>query len=142
MKSSLSLVTLGTRDLARSRAFYRTLGWQESPASKEAIAFFQLGALALALYDREALAEDAGVAAEGSGFGGITLAHNVASEAEVAPLLAEAVAAGGSLKQPAEKVFWGGVRGYFADPDGHLWEVCWNPFWPLTAQGHVVLPAP
>ncbi len=95
------------------------------------IAFFDLGAVRLALYPRAALAEDAGIPAEGSGFSGITLAHNVRSKTEVAPLLAQAGAAGGTIIKPAQDVFWGGHSGYFADPDGHLWEVAWNPFFKI-----------
>ena len=92
--------------------------------------------------DREGLADDVGVSAEGSGFSGFTLAHNVGDEAEVDRVLAEAVEAGGTLVKPAQKVFWGGYSGYFADPDGHLWEVAHNPFFPLDADGRVQLPPP
>lgn len=92
-----------------------------------------------ALFQREALAEDANVPAAGSGFAGFTLAHNVASEAAVLALLDEAVAAGATLVRPADKVFWGGFRGYFADPDGFLWEVCYNPFVTLAADGSLRL---
>ena len=140
MKQTISFITLGVADLARSRAFYKALGWQESSASQEAIAFFQAGSVAFALFQREALAEDANVAATGSGFSGFTLAHNVASEAAVLTLLDEAVAAGAKLVRPADKVFWGGFRGYFADPDGFLWEVCFNPFIALDADGFICLP--
>ena len=140
MKQSISFITLGVADLARSRAFYRALGWQESAGSQESVAFFQAGTVAFALFGREALAEDANVAPTGSGFPGFTLAHNVASEAAVVSTLEEAVAAGATLVRPASKVFWGGFRGYFADPDGFLWEVCYNPFFPLDEQGFVQLP--
>lgn len=140
MKQTISFITLGVADLPRSRAFYRALGWQESPSSQEAIAFFQVGSVAFGLFQREALAEDAAVSPEGSGFGGFTLAHNVPSEAAVVSTLEEAVAAGATLVRPADKVFWGGFRGYFADPDGFLWEVCFNPFFPLDAEGFVSLP--
>ncbi len=140
MKQTLSFITLGVTDLARSRAFYRALGWKESSASKEEIAFFKAGSVVFGLFQREALADDANVASAGSGFQGFTMAHNVPSEADVARTLDEAVAAGATLVRPGEKVFWGGFRGYFADPDGFLWEVCWNPFFPLDEQGHVHLP--
>jgi catechol 2,3-dioxygenase-like lactoylglutathione lyase family enzyme len=140
MKQSISFITLGVSNLARSRAFYKALGWRESSASQEAIAFFQAGTVAFALFQREALAEDAAVSSAGSGFPGFSLAHNVASEAAVIATLDEAVAAGASLVRPADKVFWGGFRGYFADPDGFLWEVCCNPFMPLDADGFVKLP--
>ena len=140
MKQIISFITLGVGDLARSRAFYRALGWQESAGSQESVAFFQAGTVAFALFGREALAEDADVPATGSGFPGFALAHNVPSEAAVVATLAEAVAAGGRLVRPADKVFWGGFRGYFADPDGFLWEVCYNPSFQLDEAGHVQLP--
>jgi catechol 2,3-dioxygenase-like lactoylglutathione lyase family enzyme len=141
MRQTLSFITLGVADLARSRAFYRALGWQESSGSQEAIAFFQAGSVVFGLFQREALAEDANVAPAGSGFPGFTLAHNVESEAAVLATLDEAVSVGATLARPGEKVFWGGFRGYFADPDGFLWEVCYNPFFPLDAEGRVQLPA-
>lgn len=140
MKQTISFITLGVADLARSRAFYQALGWRESTASQEAIAFYQAGSVAFALFQRQALAEDAAVSPVGSGFPGFTLAHNVPSEAAVLATLAEAVAAGATLVRPADKVFWGGFRGYFADPDGFLWEVCCNPFIPLDADGFIQLP--
>ena len=140
MKQAISFVTLGVGDLARSRQFYAALGWKESSSSNADIAFFQAGSVAFALFQREALAEDANVAAQGSGFSGFTLAHNVESEEAVVNTIAEAVAAGATLVRPADKVFWGGFRGYFSDPDGFLWEVCWNPFVTLDSEGHVQLP--
>lgn len=140
MRQTISFITLGVTDLARSRAFYAALGWQESSASQQGIAFFNAGSVVFGLFQRAALAEDANVSAAGSGFPGFTLAHNVATEAAVDTLLAEAVAAGARLVRHADKVFWGGYRGYFADPDGFLWEVCWNPFFPLDERGHIELP--
>jgi len=140
MKQTISFITLGVVDLAISRAFYGRLGWRESPASQEGIAFYQAGSVAFALFQREALAEDANVPAVGDGFPGFTLAHNVESEAAVLALLDAAVAAGACLVRPADKVFWGGFRGYFSDPDGFLWEVCHNPFIALDAEGHISLP--
>ncbi len=140
MKQAISFVTLGVGDLARSRRFYAALGWKESSSSNADIAFFQAGSVAFALFQREALAEDANVTAQGNGFSGFTLAHNVESEDAVVSTLAEAVAVGATLVRPADKVFWGGFRGYFADPDGFLWEVCWNPFVTLDSEGHVQLP--
>lgn len=140
MEQSISFITLGVGDLARSRAFYKALGWTESSASKAEIAFFKAGSVVFALFQRDALAEDANVPSAGSGFQGFTLAHNVESEAAVSKTLEHAVAAGARLARPGEKVFWGGFRGYFADPDGFLWEVCCNPFFPLDAQGRVQLP--
>lgn len=141
MRQNISFITLGVTDLARSRAFYAALGWRESSGSQAEVAFFDAGGIVFALFGRAALAGDAGVPAAGSGFPGFALAHNVASADAVDHLLAEAVAVGARLVRPAGKVFWGGYRGYFADPDGFLWEVCWNPFFPLDEQGCVSLPA-
>lgn len=140
MKQAISVVTLGVSDLRRSRAFYEQMGWKASPASQAEIAFFNAGGLVFALFKNSALADDAGVSADGSGFTGFTLAHNVASKETVAEVLKEAVAAGGTLIKAGEDVFWGGHRGYFADPDGYLWEVAWNPLWPLDEDGHLQLP--
>lgn len=124
------MLTLGVRDLEKSTRFYEQgLGFprMESPPQ---VAFFTLNGSWLGLYGREVLAEDAGVSPQGSGFAGITIAHNVASEAAVDELMEQAVSAGAKLVKPAQKVFWGGYSGYFADPDGYLWEVAHNPlFW-------------
>jgi uncharacterized protein len=142
MQPRLTIVTLGVADIARARAFYGKLGFKASAASNEHVVFHQAGGVVLALFGRAALAADAGVADSGPGFSGVTLAHNVASPAEVDATLAEAVAAGARLVKAAETVFWGGYSGYFADPDGHLWEVAHNPFFPLDAQGRLELPEP
>jgi catechol 2,3-dioxygenase-like lactoylglutathione lyase family enzyme len=134
MKPKIGLVTLGVRDLARSVAFYRDgLGWP-APNYKpgDEVAFFPLEGTWLGLFGRADLAKDAGVSAEGSGFSGITLAHNEPSKAEVDQAFAEALAAGATSVTAPEDVFWGGYRGYFADPDGHLWEIAWNPQMDLT----------
>jgi hypothetical protein len=122
------MITLGVADLERSIRFYRDglgLPQMESPPS---VAFFTLNGSWLGLYGRQALAEDATVSAEGEGFAGFTLSHNVTSEAAVNALLEQAVAAGAKLVKPGQKVFWGGYSGYFCDPDGFLWEVAHNPF--------------
>lgn len=140
MEPRLSIVTLGVGDVARARRFYEALGFQASSASNENIAFFDAGGVAFALFARCALAKDATVEDSSPGFSGITLAHNVSSEAEADAVLAEAVAAGGKLVKPGQKAFWGGYSGYFTDPDGHLWEVAHNPFFPLDAKGRVKLP--
>ena len=142
MEQRLSVVTLGVADLERSRRFYETgLGWAASAASQDGVVFFQLGGMALALYPRPALAADVGLAdAPAAGFAGVTLAYNGRNRDEVADVLETAVKAGGALLKPAQDVFWGGHSGYFADPDGHAWEVAWNPFWPLDADGSVRLP--
>jgi catechol 2,3-dioxygenase-like lactoylglutathione lyase family enzyme len=130
MKPRISMITLAVRDLAAAVRFYQDgLGFPRMESSPE-VAFFTLDGTWLALYGREALAEDATVPAEGQGFEGFTLAHNVHSEAEVNSVVAQATAAGATLVKPPGKVFWGGYSGYFKDPDGHLWEVAYNPlFW-------------
>ncbi|WP_448190178.1 VOC family protein [Azospirillum sp. sgz301742] len=140
MEPRLSLVTLGVADMARSRAFYERLGFTASPMSQEAVTFLSAGGVVLSLYGRDALAEDAHLSPAGSGFGGITLAHNVRAREDVAAVLAEAEAAGGRILKPAQDVFWGGHSGYFADPDGHPWEVAWNPFISFTDDGRLALP--
>ncbi|GAN00018.1 lactoylglutathione lyase [alpha proteobacterium U9-1i] len=141
MEARVSLITLGVEDLARSRAFYEKLGFKASAAGGgDGVVFFQLGPLALSLFPRESLACDAKQSAEGSGFRGITLAHNVRTREEVTQVIGEAVAAGGRLIKASEEAFWGGQSGYFADPDGHLWEVAWNPFFPLAEDGALTLP--
>lgn len=138
----LSLVTLGVASVAKARAFYEALGWQASSASQPDIAFFQLSGVVLALFDRNHLADDATVAPAGDGFRAFTLAHNVSSEAEVDAALAHAERSGARLVKPAAKVFWGGYSGYFSDPDGHLWEVAYNPFFPFDEAGRLSLPGP
>lgn len=128
MKPRMSMITLGVEDLDRSIRFYRDglgLSQLESPPS---VAFFPLNGTWLGLYGREALAEDVGVSAQGQGFRAVTIAHNLESEAAVDQLMAEALAAGATEIKKPQKVFWGGYSGYFADPDGHLWEVAHNPF--------------
>ena len=127
MEPRLSIITLGVKDLEVSRRFYRDglgLPMRDGP---DEIALFTTSGTWLGLYAREALAEDAEVAPEGSGFRAFTIAHNVHSPEEVDALLARAVEAGAKLIKPGQKVFWGGYSGYFADPDDFLWEVAWNP---------------
>jgi catechol 2,3-dioxygenase-like lactoylglutathione lyase family enzyme len=143
MEPRLSLITLGYIDLARSLRFYRDgLGFPLSPASQDDVAFFRTGGIVLALYPRHKLAEDATVPDDGraGAFTGVVLSHNVREKAEVAAVLALAAATGGRVVKPAQDVFWGGHSGYFADPDGHLWEVAWNPYFPLAEDGRVLLP--
>jgi hypothetical protein len=135
MKPRISLITLGVRDLERSRRFYQDgLGLPRRDENADGVVFLQLQGIVLALWPREELANDAGVADDGSGFAGISLAHNLDSKQAVDALLDEAVAAGASLVKPAQDVFWGGYAGYFADPDGYLWEIAWNPFMPDLAE--------
>jgi len=138
----LTLVTLGVADVSASRSFYERLGFEAAGIEDETVTFFRLGGTVLAIFGRKALAEDAGVPDEGAGFRGVSLAINLASEAEVDEALQHAEACGGAIVQPARKVFWGGYSGYFADPDGHLWEIAYNPLCPLDEKGHMQLPAP
>ncbi len=140
MEPRISLVTLGVKDVARARRFYERLGFRASSSSNEQVAFFQAGGMALGLYGWDALAEDAQVASAGAGFRGVSVAQNVRRKEDVAAVLAEAEAAGGRIVKPAEDVFWGGHSGYFADPDGHLWEVAWNPGFALAEDGALKLP--
>jgi uncharacterized protein len=140
MQPRLSLITLGVADMARARAFYEALGFTASSQSQATVTFFDTGGVILGLYGRAALAADATVPDSAAGFSGVALAQNVASDAEVDAVIAHAMTCGGKLVKAAHKVFWGGYSGYFADPDGHLWEVAHNPFWPLDAEGRVQLP--
>ena len=141
MEPRLSLVTLGVADLGRALAFYRDgLGWRPSSASVGDVVFFQAGGVILALYPRPLLAADARMVDAAPGFGGITLAHNVAAREDVDRTLGEAVRAGATLLKPAQDAEWGGRSGYFADPDGHPWEVAWNPGFPIGADGIVRAP--
>lgn len=128
MESRLSIVTLGVRDLDRAVKFYHdSLGFPLVHEDTESIAFFDLEGVRLALYPWDELADDARVPPDGDGFRGVTLAHNVATEAEVDAGLDEVAEAGATIIKPGQEVFWGGYSGYFSDPDDHLWEVAWNP---------------
>ena len=131
MKARINIITLGVKDLEKSIHFYELgLGLPRMPF-EGIVAFFELSGSWLSLYPWSALAEDAEVNATGEGFRGVTLAHNVASKSEVDEVMAQAEKAGAIIQKPAQDVFWGGYSGYFSDPDGHLWEVAWNPhFWP------------
>src|SRR3989304_10070128 len=132
MEPRLSFVTLGVSDLPRAPRFYgEVLNPPRIPTPPE-VSFFDLGKPWLSLYPRELLAADAGVPAAGSGFPGFTLAHNVRSAAEVDELLKEVAAKGGRNVKPGQRADWGGDTGHFADPDGVLWEVAWNPQFPHT----------
>jgi len=130
MKPRISMITLGVRDLATSIDFYETgLGFPRMKSPPE-VAFFTLNGTWLGLYGREALAQDAAVSSVGEGFESFALAHNVGSEQEVDNVVSQAVSVGATLVKKPQKVFWGGYNGYFKDPDGHLWEVAYNPlFW-------------
>lgn len=136
MEQRVSLITLGVEDLDRAAAFYESLGWKRTPMPGEAVIWFDLIGQSLGLYSRRALAEEIGIDPESvGGFSGMTLACNVRDKAEVPAILASAEAAGGKVLKSAQDVFWGGFHGYFADLDGHVWEVAWNPFSPLGPNG-------
>lgn len=133
MKSKVSLITLGVRDFAKSLAFYRDgLGFETNHKDGEDVAFFKMEGSWLSLYPRDKLAEDVGIPDSAPGFSGITLAHNVKSKAEVDAVFAHAVSVGAKPVKTPRDVFWGGYSSYFADPDGHLWEVAYNPYTDLT----------
>jgi catechol 2,3-dioxygenase-like lactoylglutathione lyase family enzyme len=139
MEQRLSLITLGVTDLARARRFYEDgLGWTKGNDEDE-VAFYQLNGLVLALWTRKELAEDAHVTDTGAAFSGVTIAFNTRSHDEVDDVLAQAEAAGGTVLKAAEEAPWGGYSGYFADPDGHPWEVAWNPGWSIDDAGHISL---
>ncbi|MGA7458426.1 MAG: VOC family protein [Methyloceanibacter sp.] len=141
MPANITLITLGVADVARATRFYESLGFVKSKsASQDDVSFFRAGALVLALWGREAQVEDANAAKLWTGNGGIAVAQNVASENEVDAVLARAEAAGANILKPAAKTFWGGYNGYFADPDGNLWEVAFNPHWGLEEDGQIKLP--
>ena len=141
MTPRINFVTLGVADIARARLFYEKLGLTASTAGDGNVAFFDANGVVLAVFGHEALAADAHVeAAPAPAYRGVALAWNAASEAEADAIYAHALSCGAKpVKQP-EKVFWGGYSGYFADPDGHLWEIAYNPFFPLDREGRVQLP--
>jgi uncharacterized protein len=128
MKANVTLITLTVADIGKATRFYENLGFVKSKESQEEVSFFHAGGIVLSLWSRKAQIEDANAGALWHGNGGIVVAQNVASEAEVDAVLAKA------------KTFWGGCNGYFADPDGHLWEIAHNPHWQLDKDGCVVLP--
>lgn len=138
MQPRISLVTLGYTDFDRARRFYEALGWSGTTPDND-VFFMQAGSMILALWDRKKLAADS-VMVDTGGWGGITLAHNVASPAEVDAVLAEAKAAGGTIGRPGAPTEWGGYSGIFIDTEGHPWEVAHNPFWKLDANGAITLP--
>ncbi|MCR9221783.1 MAG: VOC family protein [Alphaproteobacteria bacterium] len=141
MEPRLSIVTLGVRDLKRAETFYvGGLGWPKAPSSTESILFLRLNGIALALYPHDALAEDACVAADRSSFRGFSLAYCTRSKEEVDRVLDQAQRAGAVIVKPAQEVFWGGYSGYFADPDGFLWEAAYNPFVSIAPDGALIFP--
>jgi predicted lactoylglutathione lyase len=131
-------LTLGVRDLARAKSFYKALGWTTGAAPDDDVVFFQAGCMVLALWGRDQLAEDTR-AEDSGGWGGVTLAYNTRSPAEVDDVLREAEAAGATITRPAAETPWGGYAGIFVDPEGHAWEVAHNPHWTLGDDGSVRL---
>ena len=140
MDQRVSLITLGVRDLGRARGFYEALGWRTRAAPDDDVVFFQAGGLILALWDRARLAADSGVE-DGGGWGGVTLAHNVRSPAEVDSVFEEARAAGAVVVREPGETFWGGYSAAIVDPDGHPWEIAHNPRWTVREDGAIELPA-
>ncbi|WP_155368476.1 VOC family protein [Catellatospora vulcania] len=139
MEQRISIVTLGVADLARARAFYERLGWHGQEI--EQTVFFQTGGIAVVLWGRDKVAADAGVQDPGGdGFGGVCLAHNVRTRAEVDAIMAVAVAAGAAVTKDAQETFYGGYAGFFTDPDGHVWEIAHNPGFTLAPDGSLILP--
>jgi hypothetical protein len=136
----VTLITLGVTEIARARAFYEALGWQPHPQSQEAVTFYQMNGMVLGLFGKSDLAADQGRPGADLGTGAMTLAQNFASEGEVDAAYDAALKAGATALKAPEKVFWGGYSGYYADPDGHVWEVAMNPFWPLGEDGSLTLP--
>jgi predicted lactoylglutathione lyase len=140
MEQRVSIITLGVGDLGRSKSFYERLGWRRGMTKSEGIAFFQAGGIALALFPREELARDANITDGGQGFRGFSLAYNSRQREEVDAVIAEAEAAGATVLKSAEEAFWGGYSGYFAEPDGFVWEVAWNPFFEIAEDGGIRIP--
>jgi predicted lactoylglutathione lyase len=141
MSPNVTLITLGVADVATATVFYERLGFVKSrSASQASVSFFKAGGVVLALWSRDAQREDANASAIWNGNGGIAVAQNVASEDEVDAVMARAESAGARILKPAAKAFWGGYNGYFADPDGNLWEVAFNPHWGLDEGGLIKLP--
>ncbi|MDN5768195.1 MAG: VOC family protein [Humibacillus sp.] len=139
MEQRVSLITLGVSDVSRAVGFYRRLGWQGREV--EETVFFQLGGLGLVLWGHDRLADDAGLdRSEPTGFRGVALAHNVRERDEVDAVMAEAQRAGGAVVRTPTETFYGGYAGYFADLDGHVWEVAYNPGFPLGDDGSLTIP--
>ncbi len=139
MEQRMTIIGLGVNDLQVSTAFYeQKFGWTKLNSSTDTISFFQMNGVLLSLYSREKLAEDATVPHEGSGFRGVSLAHNTRSKEEVDRIIADLEARGVRIVKRPQEVFWGGYSSYIADPDGHLWEIAYNPFLPLDEKGNAI----
>jgi predicted lactoylglutathione lyase len=139
VRQRVSVITLGVRDLHRARRFYEAMGWRTGAGPGDDVVFFQAGEMVLALWERARLAEDSAVE-DASGWGGVTLALNVASPEEVDAVTEEARSAGATIGREPAETFWGGYSSVFIDPEGHPWEVAHNPRWTLTDEGGVRLP--
>ncbi len=139
MEQRVSLITLGVRDLARARRFYEALGWHTRAEPDDDVVFFQAGGMVVALWDRAKLAEDS-VVEDSGGWGGTTLAHNLASPAEVDAVVEEARAAGAEIVREPAETFWGGYSAALLDPEGHAWEIAHNPRWTIREDGSIELP--
>ena len=139
-EARLTMITLGVEDIAKSTEFYEKLGFKKSSASQESVTFFITNGTVLGLFGKAALAEDAGVQDTETNFRGVAIAHNLDSEEAVDVAYAHALSCGATGTKKPHKVFWGGYSGYFADPDGHLWEVAYNPFAPLDENRNMPLP--
>ncbi len=145
MEQRISLITLGVTDLGRSIAFYEALGWRKADFPAEGVAFFQAGGIIFSLFPRHELASDSNIPESdlgkaSSGFPGFTLSYNTRTRDEVPTILAEAERAGATILKPAQDAFWGGYYGHFADPDGFIWEVAWNPGFELADDGSISIP--
>lgn len=141
VKQRVNLITLGVADLTRARHFYEALGWKTNAGPADDVVFFQAGEMAVALWDRGRLAEDSSVE-DSPGWGGVTLALNFASRAEVDAVTEEARAAGARIGREPAETFWGGYSSIFVDPDGHPWEIAHNPRWTVTPDGGVRIASP
>lgn len=139
-RQRVTLITLGVADLDRSRAFYAAWGWTPHPSSQDGVVFYQMAGAVLGLFGLADLAADQGRPGAALGTGAITLAQNCRDDAETDAVFEAALKAGGQCLKRPEKVFWGGYSGYVADPDGHVWEIATNPFWPLADDGSLTLP--
>lgn len=132
----VTLITLGVKDIARARAFYEAIGWEPSEV-QDKVVFYDMNGMKFGFYLLDGLAEDTGMPIEALKTGAMTLGQNFSTEAEVDAAYDKALAAGATEVTRPEKIFWGGYSGYFADPDGHLWEYAMNPFWELDGDGHL-----
>lgn len=139
-RQRVTLITLGVANLGRSRKFYAAWGWTPHPASQQGVVFYQMNGAVLGLFGYADLAADQGRPEAKLGTGAVTLAQNCADDAETDAVFQAALDAGATCLKRPEKVFWGGYSGYFADPDGHVWEIATNPFWPLSDDGALTLP--